>query len=410
MLRWLLPLLSLVLLAFPLHADDAPPAGKKAAENAKVITKNLLAHLPRHPGAGWDEFQLRVVDRIGTSEYATSAGWELWADGKETPYLQITNGLLQLYGDNPDALALLLGHEFGVLILGHAPRKDSQMRIGGACTNRRRQADADLFAAELVLKSGYSLRRGISGLERRLKELPDTMRPVVAERIDRMRQFLEGKRLDPGEELWRLMPAFDAGLTFRASEQYSPAEACFMSVVHEFPQSGDAWTLLVLCRLLHYRACLLHEQAPLHPLSITLSNGKTVAPGEDTDEILTKLAKATRTTPAVPSATIKRFWFEAHGIAIFASDESLAIVLLAKGPVVKWPGADGKPAGLLRIGMKRKQVEALPSGDRYALRPFLSSQPRVCAYYPALGVAVIYDSDGPDGVVTSVIVGGVARG
>ena len=222
MTRWLIPILVLTLLAIGAPADDPPTAGKKAEENAKAVAKTLRAHITPAPGAGWDEFQLRIVDRIGDSEYATAAGWEQWADGKETPYVKITTGYLRVFGNNPDALAALIGRELGALVLGHTLRKGIVARAEGACADRRREADTDLFTAELLLKSGYSLRAAIAGLKHDLDTLPVGARPALAAYIARLTRLL-----DPGEELWRIMPALDTGLMFLAAGKYSLAAVCF---------------------------------------------------------------------------------------------------------------------------------------------------------------------------------------
>ena len=166
------------------------------------------------------------------------------------------------------------------------------------------------------------------------------------------------------------------------------------------------WAYLAGAHFLRYRAYFAKTDPPRKQLGVTLADGKTVAPGDELDETLTKLGKPTRSTPACPGTTLKRLWFEAHGIEVFDNeDEVFVVVLKAKGPQVNVLGADGKPAGALKVGMTRKQVEALPGGADSALRSFMPSRPGVCAYYPALGVAVVYDRDGPDGAVVSVIVG-----
>ena len=401
MTRWLIPILALTLLTFGAPADDPPTAGKKAEENAKAVAKTLRAHIIPAPGAGWDEFQLRIVDRIGESEYATAAGWEQWADGKETPYVEVTTGYLRVFGNNPDALAVLLARELGSLVLGHAPRKGGAVRVGGSCANRRREADADLFAVELLLKSGYSLRAAVEGLKRDLDKLPVGARFALAAYIARLARLL-----DPGEELWRIMPALDTGLMFLAAGKYSLAAVCFARVAAEFPQRREAWACLAGAHFLRYRAYFAKTDPPRKQLGVTLADGKTVTPDDELDETLTKLGKPTRSTPACPGTTLKRLWLEPHGLEVFTDgDEVLFVVLKAKGPQVNVLGADGKPAGALKVGMARKQVEALPGGADSALSPFLPSGTSMCAYYPAWGVAVVYDRDGPDSVVVSVIVG-----
>jgi hypothetical protein len=106
--------------------------------------------------------------------------------------------------------------------------------------------------------------------------------------------------------------------------------------------------------------------------------------------------------------SLLRARFASHGIEVMMTpeDEVLLVVLISKKAGVPWPRTHpcGRPAGDLRVGMSREQVEVLPGGADFALQPF-SPQAEVCAYYPEWELAVIYDRPGPDGIVKMVIVG-----
>lgn len=233
MLRSLLTLL-LALLAIPGNAAEPPTLSKKTEDAARALSRQLRSHLPHSPAPGWKDFQLRIVDTIGKNDFATNAGWEDWGDDKPTPYVTLTRGLIAALAKEPEALALLIGRELARLHLGLAPPK-------GEARSDATDADADLFAVKLVLRSGYEVRRGLSALG----NLPEKSRPVWVERV--------AKLLDkPDEALWRSMPAFESGLTFLAIENHVTAVVCFERVTREFPESHEAWANLGYARLRAY--------------------------------------------------------------------------------------------------------------------------------------------------------------
>jgi hypothetical protein len=211
---------------------------------------------------------------------------------------------------------------------------------------------------------------------------------------------------------------FNRALALAADSKHAEAAKLFVQYLESTPREDLWWAE----GYKHYQAAC--KAAKIEPqekdklqkpgvkkvVAVTLADGKTVAIGDDSDETLTKLGKPTQKTQAVPHSAIQRLRFETHGIELFtAQDEVCVIVLVPKGAQVKIPGPDGKPAGSLRLGLTRKTIESLPGCADAALRPFLPSRPGVWVYYPALGVAVVYDRDGPDGVVTSILVGGTER-
>jgi hypothetical protein len=332
MTRWLFSALVLATLAACSRAADGPVVGKKAEEKAQTVMRDLRAHL-EPPPRGWEDFQLRVVDEIGTSRYATAAGWEDWGDGKPTPFVAVTRGHLAVFGKDPDALALLLGRELARLALGHVPRPDEPVPSGGACAARRRDAEADLFAARLLLRSGYRLSGAVSGLSRGVEKLPAAVRPAWAARLDRLAWLLAQE-----DDLWRLTPAFETGLTFLALGKYPVAAACFQHVTSEFPDCGEPRACLGVALLMHHCGGppegffgTLRALARRKPAVVTLAAGKTVTSGDDIDEVLNKLGRPTRTTRVIPGTDLRRLRFESLGIDVFAAEngEVIAVVLLA---------------------------------------------------------------------------------
>ena len=147
-----------------------------------------------------------------------------------------------------DVLALLLACEMGHVVLGHRLADEKADHVP---TPEQRRA-ADRAGAELLLRAGFSYRRGTRArvrLQDLLPERPRTHTPTV-------------KTLDPGERLtlldrdsvrlWCRMPAFGDGFLLLALEHYALAESCFEQVVREFPGCAEAWAALGQARLMHY--------------------------------------------------------------------------------------------------------------------------------------------------------------
>jgi hypothetical protein len=110
---------------------------------------------------------------------------------------------------------------------------------------------------------------------------------------------------------------------------------------------------------------------------------------------------------AAPDLAMRRATYAAHGIEIVADDDEIFVVaVISKKASVPWPvpGRYGAPAGDLRIGMTREEVEALPGGTDFARRPF-APRAGTCAYYPEWELAVVYDGTGPGAEVKAIILG-----
>jgi tetratricopeptide (TPR) repeat protein len=220
------PLLA-ALLGFA-HQSGDPPSRDKADAEVRKLAKHLRSHLQPAAGPAWNDFSLRIVDRIDRNEYATGGGWEEWADGKPTPYVTITRGYLKLVpADRIDSLALLVGRE-----LTRIHRDPAAKELQGVALDRE--------TARLLLRAGYSVRDALAGFER----LPDTSRPPWLEGV---RKLLD----DPKERLWREMTAYATGLAFLAVEHHDAAIRCLEMVAREFPSSPEAWASLGYARLRH---------------------------------------------------------------------------------------------------------------------------------------------------------------
>jgi tetratricopeptide (TPR) repeat protein len=255
---------------------------KQAEATAVGVFQELLRHVRQLPGYDPDPFftkfwapQLLVREEVslgngkttrynavarllgGKNEQGVYQRTTLF--GRFIPVVEITYSYLQeiLQGD-PNGIALVLGHELGHHVLGHTIR-EAELKTGVAASAdaHRREADADLYGARLMLKADYSVRKGVNvewvGLEARnwvISPITGACRshPGDSDRNARVLALLNDKQGD----LWKCMVAFENGATLLAVESYEAAEVFFERVVQEFPACGEAWANLGLARLLHY--------------------------------------------------------------------------------------------------------------------------------------------------------------
>ena len=177
------------------------------------------------------------------------------------PVIGITRAFLRdIIQDDPDRLALVLGHELGHLILGHvdcaAPASMTPMAV--AAFTRAQEYAADKKGFELALAAGFSMRKGLKAFQIMDQMLGyssfeslATDHPSTKDRI---------ARLDSQQaELWKAMSAFENGALFLTAEQYAAAEECFARITREFPDAGEAWHNLGYARLMRYAAKLQEE-------------------------------------------------------------------------------------------------------------------------------------------------------
>jgi hypothetical protein len=170
------------------------------------------------------------------------------------PVVRITEGLVsQIVQDDPDVLALILGHELGHILLGHptcTTEKDRTSFLALAATRDQEYA-ADAKGYELALAAGFSVHRGLLGLQRldavshySSYEALSADHPSWTDRLARL-----DKENAP---LWHAMSAFDDGASFLATENYALAAQCFRQVVREFPEAADAKSNLGYALLMQY--------------------------------------------------------------------------------------------------------------------------------------------------------------
>lgn len=166
-LRHRLVLAVMVLAASVSTARAEGPSAKDKELLAKV-SQRLLAVCDPVPGMVWPP-DFGFSDKEGP--FQAFAG-VYRKDGKIYPIVRVGSGMMTkvIQGD-PNRLALLLGHELGHILHGHSlranPGKTPFVQIA---FTRAQELQADLTGAELMVKAGYSFRKGKKGFLR-IKEL-----------------------------------------------------------------------------------------------------------------------------------------------------------------------------------------------------------------------------------------------
>ncbi len=155
-----------------------------------------------------------------------------------------------------DRLAYVLGHELCHVTLGHcviqkkpgAPSTALEHTVFG----REKEIAADVHGAELALKAGFSLRRGMESIRRMQKSGMEysSFEGLLADHPSWNDRLVHLDKEQAG--LWRAMSAFENGSFFLMTEQFASAEICFRQVTREFPKCYEAWSNLGYALLMQY--------------------------------------------------------------------------------------------------------------------------------------------------------------
>lgn len=177
------------------------------------------------------------------------------------------------------------------------------------------------------------------------------------------------------------------------------------------------WTLAyeryrTLCSSLGRPAQERDELQPPQParsrpcLSVTLAGGKTIALTDPVEEVVRRLGEKPRRQTKETGSSFRRLTFPQYGIELLVDEQEVVAILLT-GPAAPPLTVRGKewgsdPQAVLRVGMTRKEVEAMPGGTKYVHRP-LTQFGRLYHYYRDLRLAVHFDRPGSEGVLQELV-------
>lgn len=245
--RLVLPAAHFLVLQAVLAFDAAITSKDEEAVIHKIFRK-LLNEAKTPAGLDWPpQLVLERTDRATTESVIVHT-----PEGKDRPRITVSTALLRIVKGDEDVLAFVLGCELAHFALGHH-------RLGsGGVVNEQRELQADVKAAELLLRAGYSLRKAARGLVRQ-KETPSTPPPSSLWKNDSLSWDDRFARLGSNPALWKTLPAFENGVLLPALEQYEAAEVCFTRAADEFPSCYEAWANLGIACLMQYCDGLTEE-------------------------------------------------------------------------------------------------------------------------------------------------------
>jgi tetratricopeptide (TPR) repeat protein len=285
-------------------APNATEADKKLL--AEVAAK-LLAKLDRTPQFDWEQIDIGFMqEKSGMNAYSSF----YVKDKKRIPIIRIGLNMMAkvVWGKTPsdragaaDRLAVILGHEFGHLVKDHFTKdigdKSPPLTLA---FERGQEIEADRYGLELLLKAGYDLEKALAGIVRIKEALKEagmgysSFEGLGADHPswdDRLAKADADKA-----HLWKVMAAFENGVTFLTTEDYDTAITCFEKVTKQFPGCYEAWANLGYAYLMKY--CDQWDKKDLKEQGI----GQVVVGGF-----------YTRVTSIKLRGKDKKFWFNAVG-------------------------------------------------------------------------------------------------
>ena len=250
------------------YAAPKPATAKQMQEyeaTTKAVWDRLLAkanQMYAEKPKNWNRVKLLIVDSIprpGKDPMYFNAVATYLEDAEGIyPVVYITRDYMEVYQGDEDGIAYVLGHELGHHFLGHiAFEHVYKTQTKADIDQRRKEADADMFGAKLLLRADFSLKLAIKSNFDAMKHKKATYssaqgswcdHPGEADRMARIATLVS----DHEEQLWRCMSAFENGVYFLTIEDYTAAEACFLRVTQEFPNCAEAWANLGMARLMAY--------------------------------------------------------------------------------------------------------------------------------------------------------------
>jgi tetratricopeptide (TPR) repeat protein len=208
------------------------------------VAKRLLSHMDPVPGYdSWPpKFSVKEAPQPNAYAWIDEAQWN--SEKKKHPVIVVYKAMItDICENDPDLVALTLGHELGHHFHGHVLRR---LRGTGKTTpvtalvfDREEEIQADDFGMKLFLKANYPYKAAIRNLLNWKKNSKYTSfegllstHPSWSDRI----ALMEKKH----KEVWRAMSAFENGVMFLQMEQYPSAAKCFSRILEELPKKFPA--------------------------------------------------------------------------------------------------------------------------------------------------------------------------
>lgn len=240
----------------------AAPTEKDKKLLAEVSAK-LLAVVDRPEGFAWDQIDIDFMKEQGKGINAYST--YRMKDGNRIPMVRIGENLMAKVvwgrkagedGGAEERLAIVLGHELGHLVKDHFNRQGDNPPPIEFAFARGQEVEADLYGLQLVLKAGYEFEGAIKGIVRMKEVLKNeglgysSFEGLGSDHPswdDRLAKSDKDKA-----HLWKVMAAFENGVTFLGIEEYPTAIRCFEKVTQTFPDAHEPWANLGYARLMRY--------------------------------------------------------------------------------------------------------------------------------------------------------------
>jgi len=240
--------LGLAILIAPESRAAEPSAADKAL--LEKVSQKLIAVADPAPGFEWPpDFQ--VIANPSINAFATCEE----KDGKKFPQIRVFSGMMdKVFRGDEDMLALVIGHEIGHIIRGHIQvnAKRDRTEFLRITYGRDEEIEADVTGAELMLKAGFNLKKGLKYIDQ-MNGLGLTYSSLEGLAADHPSWNDRLAKIDKSRErLWKSLSAFENGTALLLVEQYALAEECFDRVVKEYPDCYEAWVNLGNACLMRY--------------------------------------------------------------------------------------------------------------------------------------------------------------
>jgi tetratricopeptide (TPR) repeat protein len=222
----------------------------------KDVADRLLAHCDPVPGMDWPP-DIAIEPGGEVNAYATVTR----KDGKLVPVVRVYEGMMtKVIDGDRDKLAYVVGHELGHILKKHVIANDrAKTPFVKNVFGRDEEDEADAVGVELLLKAGFSLKKGL-GAVTRMQDLGLEYSSFEGRKSDHRSWNERLAKMDKDKaQLWKASAAFLNGVVFLTTEQFKLAEQCFDKVTQDFPNCHEAWANLGYARLMQYCDMLRKE-------------------------------------------------------------------------------------------------------------------------------------------------------